>query len=149
MHFSLSLSIHLSLHMLTHAHNQPLFSHVFLSLTHIHDSFYSEHSPLQLVSIVTSFDSVVTLQNKNKNNIFSLLVKSSLVKLETSCTVILFSQRRVFSGFYLTYLSSSLSLPLCLNCTLTHRNGFSRPKPIFCFLIFFTLMKLFFQNFVI
>ena len=131
MHFSLSLSIHLSLHMLTHAHNQPLFSHVFLSLTHIHDSFYSEHSPLQLVSIVTSFDSVVTLQNKNKNNIFSLLVKSSLVKLETSCTVILFSQRRVFSGFYLTYLSSSLSLPLCLNCTLTHRNGFSRPKPIF------------------
>ena len=40
-----------------------------------------------LVSSFTSLDSTASLHTEN--NIFSLLVKSSLVKLETSCTVIL------------------------------------------------------------
>ena len=41
----------------------------------------------QLVSSFTSLDSAASLHTKN--NIFSCLVKSSLVKRETSCTVIL------------------------------------------------------------
>ena len=41
---------------------------------------------VQLVSSFTSLESAATQRTKN---IFSLLVKSNLVKLETSCTVII------------------------------------------------------------